>query len=213
LKKIILIITFALIFSACSSSNQYKKETITKEKEEEIAVVEAEGLVNIKNNDILLNDDIENNPTVWRKVGPYTRYSDLRLYPQKENMIYIQGYDSLFKSKVIWFAKPKNIVDVVEIEKESNNHIALSNPSPNPAINHVKTRLYWDKYLNIENASFQAYNVLGLLVSERNQFYFDKINSYSGDLTWKNDNLPDGVYLIVFQLDNNIRSVPVVISK
>lgn len=52
MKKVFLIITFALVFSACSSSKQYKKEP-AKEKEEEIAVVEAEGLVNIKNNDIL----------------------------------------------------------------------------------------------------------------------------------------------------------------
>lgn len=54
MKKLLLIVTFTFIFSACSSSKQYKQETPkTGEKEEEIAVVEAEGIVSIKNNDIV----------------------------------------------------------------------------------------------------------------------------------------------------------------
>lgn len=54
MKKILLTVIFAFIYFSCASSKRYKQETINvDEKKEEIAIVEAEGIVNIKNNDIV----------------------------------------------------------------------------------------------------------------------------------------------------------------
>ena len=127
-------------------------------------------------------------------------------------MLYIRAYDSLFKTRVIFFAKPKTTSAVVEVEP-AQNKLYLSKPIPNPMHLQVKARLYWDNSMNIENAKFEVYDLSGTVVSQSKQFTFNKLNSYSGDLVWSHSGLPAGVYLIVVKIGDVVRTTPVVIEK
>ncbi|MFH1288812.1 MAG: flagellar assembly protein T N-terminal domain-containing protein [bacterium] len=132
MKKIFLIIISAFIFSACSSSKQYKKDTAGGK--EEVAVVEAEGIANIKNNNIVkakkraLSDAQKN--AVEMAVGVYvnsvTRVEKSMLVEQKifsKTNGYIKKYKILSEGEKNNFYKIKieAVVKIEEINKDIND--------------------------------------------------------------------------------------------
>ncbi|OGU39598.1 MAG: hypothetical protein A2X61_11185 [Ignavibacteria bacterium GWB2_35_12] len=159
--------------------------------------------------EILVNDDIDNQPTVWRALPPQKRYRYF-ISAKNDSLIYLFGYDSLFNSNVIWFAKSKKITGV-EVQTEVLNKMYLTPPSPNPAKDFVKTRIYWDNNYDFEDASISVYNILGYQILDKKQFSFTQINSYSGELIWDSSNYPSGVYFISVKLGPNSITLPLVI--
>ena len=98
-------------------------------------------------------------------------------------------------SNVIWFAKLKTGTSV-EYNVENINALYLTSPMPNPAYDFVKTQVYFEKDNNIEEADIKVYNILGNLVSEKNQFTIDRKNNYSAEITWQCGVKENGVYII-----------------
>ncbi|MGA2296502.1 MAG: T9SS type A sorting domain-containing protein [FCB group bacterium] len=158
------------------------------------------------------NDDFENHPSLWKDITPSSRYANLVLNVQKDSLIFISAYDSLMHSEVLWFAKPQTITSVEGLN-DLSGIVYLSEPSPNPAQNYTKVRIYWDMSLNIEQADIAVYDVLGTIVSSKNQFVLNKINSYSGELLWNIQSIPSGVYFIVLTLNNSTHAVPVIVLE
>ena len=161
--------------------------------------------------EILVNDDIDNQPTVWRALPPQKRYRCF-ISSKNDSLIYLFGYDSLFQTNVVWFDKSKTITGV-DVQTEVLNKMYLSPPHPNPAKDFVKTRIYWDNNYDFEDASISVYNILGYKVSEKKQFSFTRINAYSGELTWDSSNYPSGVYFISVSLGHGTKAIPVVIIR
>ncbi|OGU18157.1 MAG: hypothetical protein A2475_08790 [Ignavibacteria bacterium RIFOXYC2_FULL_35_21] len=158
------------------------------------------------------NNEIENEPFVWNNISPKTRYSEFYMDVQQDSLIYMTAYDSLMKSDVMWFAKHKKITSVEE-QIEVSNTLYISQPIPNPAQDFVKVRVYWNMSYNIENAVISVYDLLGTLVSEKKEFSFNKINNYSGELTWLSENQNSGVYLITIKIGTEIKAFPFVIAR
>lgn len=112
------------------------------------------------------NVDIENNPNEWNDVTPKLRYSLFSMVVQKDSLIYMTAYDSLMKSNVMWFAKPKKVTNVEE-EIEVSNYLYLTKPYPNPSLDYVKTKIYWDTSNNINDVIIEVYDIIGNIVSDK----------------------------------------------
>ena len=158
------------------------------------------------------NDDIENNPDKWIDVTPQTRYGNFSMVVRKDSLIYMTAYDSLMKSNVMWFAKPKKVTNVDE-QVEVSNYLYLSKPYPNPSQAYVKTKFYWDIGSNIDDAIIEVYDIMGNVVSDKTQILFNQINNYSGEITWLTKNQNSGVYIISVKLGGNTKAIPVVVVK
>ena len=161
---------------------------------------------------LLENDDFENNPKDWQMVTPKKRYNGFYLNLKNDSLIYFTSYDSLMQSNVIWFAKSK-IKTSVENQIETNSNLYLSNPSPNPAKEKVRIKLYFNKRYKIEQANIKVYDILGNLVSQKNQFELNSFKDYSAFINWNCNSIKNGVYIISVELGGNRISHPVVIYK
>src|SRR3989339_16889 len=158
------------------------------------------------------NDDIEKHPTDWINITPKSRYSQFTQFIKNDSLIILSAYDSLMKSNIKWFAKPKRVTNVDE-QVEVSNYLYLSKPYPNPTQDYVKTKFYWDMSNNINDAIIEVYDIMGNVVSDRKQILFNQINNYSGEITWLTKNQQSGVYIISVKLGGDTKAVPVVIVR
>jgi hypothetical protein len=161
---------------------------------------------------LLENDDIEKTPEEWKNLVPVSRYS-VFITKKNDSLFSISGYDSLMKSNVLWFAKPKQETSVVENAVESQNLLYMTQPVPNPASDYAKVKIYWSFGRNIEDADFKVYDLLGNVVSQDEDFEFSYINASSGELKWNTSRCPNGLYLITVNLVNKKQGMPVIIQK
>ncbi|MEW6087615.1 MAG: hypothetical protein AB1498_04865 [bacterium] len=180
MKNIFLIITLVFILSACGSSRPYKQEPAkTGEEKEEIAVVEAEGIVNIKNNDIVsakkraLSDAQKN--AVEMAVGVYvnatTRVEKSMLVEQKilsKTGGYIKKYkilsegaqDNLYKTKI------EAVVKIEEINKDLSD-AGLNRPPRVPSSLNFAV-IIEDRIDDINNEDKVSENVISDKLLSRN---------------------------------------------
>ncbi len=163
--------------------------------------------------ELLVNEDIKNNPTEWEALEPHDRYGIFVLFAKNDSLITIHSYDSLMQSQVVWFAKVKKGTSVNDISVNSMNTLYMSSPYPLPAKEKVKVRIWWDRRYNIKEADITVSNILGESVATDNQFTVNNINSYSGVLIWNFKDLGPGVYFITIKLREFVRSVPVIVSE
>ena len=54
--------------------------------------------------------------------------------------------------------------------------------------------------------------MLGFSISDKSDFNFSRINSYSGELVWLPKNVPAGVYLIMVKVGDTNKSTLVLIE-
>lgn len=168
-------------------------------------------------------ENIDIDPYIWRKYKNY-RYSPPLLNITEDThlsfttlvsdtLFAFVAYDSLFNEEVLFFARPKLPSSVEENYKtETVKPIYITNPVPSPAHNFANMKIYWDYWLNIDNADFSAINLLGLQVSGKEDFQFTKINSYSGELIWRPKALSPGVYIITVRIGTNSCSQLIVVD-
>ncbi len=88
----------------------------------------------------------------------------------------------------------------------------ISAPAPMPAREFARMKMYWAQNLNIEQAEFTAYDILGVPVSVKNDFSLQNINAFSSELIWNAKNLPEGVYMIRCRLGSSHTSKAVVVQ-
>ncbi|ROL62554.1 hypothetical protein D9V86_00060, partial [Bacteroidetes/Chlorobi group bacterium ChocPot_Mid] len=82
------------------------------------------------------------------------------------------------------------------VKDETNNYLYCYPPYPVPATNTVRSLIYWDTSLDIENDDIAVYDIFGNKVAGKDKITIDKQNAYSGLLSWDCSNVPDGIYLI-----------------
>jgi hypothetical protein len=162
--------------------------------------------------EVLQNDDIANQPNVWRNITPKERYNSFSIISKYDSLIFISAYDSLMKTPTCWVAKPKTTTPVEE-QTESKNYLYCFPPYPVPATNTVRSLIYWDTSLDIENDDIAVYDIFGNKVAGKDKITIDKQNSYSGILSWNCTNVPDGIYLIRLIHGTETRTMKVIVSK
>jgi photosystem II stability/assembly factor-like uncharacterized protein len=117
--------------------------------------------------------------------------------------------EGLFKAKISDFG-------ITEVEKpkiENINYLYCYPPYPVPATNFVRSLIYWDTSLDIENDDIAVYDIFGNKVAGKEKITIDKQNAYSGILSWNCTNVPDGIYLIRLIHGTETRTMKVIVSK
>jgi hypothetical protein len=122
-------------------------------------------------------------------------------------------YDSSAKNRGIYFGSAKKANSVrEEATIEHTAEMYISSPIPQPARDIVRMRLWWEQALDIDNAEFAAYNLLGSLITRKQDFAINKQNPYSGELVWHPAKLPAGIYFVRCRIGNANCSAPVLIE-
>ncbi len=158
------------------------------------------------------NKDFKNNPQNWSKISPFERYSIQYLKSFNDSLYQIIAYDSLFKKLVVWFNKPDKQTEVENQINTEYNSIYISNPIPNPANQYVRFKIYWDSALEHSLFRFETLNIIGVVISENENFDFHIINSHSGELIWYPGQLTSGVYFLHVKLGTFNKYMKVVIN-
>jgi hypothetical protein len=145
----------------------------------------------------------------WKVTEQDGRYSALTINNYHDSLFVINAYDSLMKSKVIWFAKLKNTVSVEETN-ENKAHLYISNPYPNPAEGLSKTRIYFNQNLNFEEATIKIYNILGEEVGSNANLSFQYLNNYTVELNWNCSKVNPGIYFINVSLNGETQTKAII---
>jgi photosystem II stability/assembly factor-like uncharacterized protein len=123
------------------------------------------------------------------------------------------AYDSLFRTNALFYARVKKATSVDEdIQVEGVPSIYMAQPFPQPARTLTKMKVYHDSRLNMEQADFGVYNLMGIKVAGKESFSFSRLNHYSAELVWKIEGLPSGVYIVVIRIGNKSCSIAVVVE-
>ncbi len=85
-------------------------------------------------------------------------------------------------------------------------------PYPMPGTNMIRSRIYWNRHYNIDNAAINVYGVYGS-TSQSKKIKINKIQDYMGILEWDCSEVPSGVYIIQISLAGESRSFPVMVIK
>ncbi len=159
-------------------------------------------------------NDIDSENIIWDTVK-FDRFSVARIDNViGDSVIIFTAYDRLTNNSFLYFAKVKNVTDVEEmVEYEPINPIYISQPIPNPAKEVVKFNIYWDQRYDIDRSQIRVYNLLGEVVSKDTDFELSKKNNYSGELKWKINGIPSGVYYLLITNGVHHSSTKVVIQE
>ncbi len=161
---------------------------------------------------LFVNDDPFNEPDNWKEVEN-PGYSNLSINVMNDTTATIFAYDSLINNYVIWFAKPKKATSVIDAQTEIQTPIYNTSPYPNPARNLILTKIYWDMSYDIDKAYITIYDYKGNSISGRQDIDINRLNNYSGILSWDCSKYNSGLYFIMIKLGNSTRSIPVIVSK
>jgi len=126
-----------------------------------------------------------------------------------QNYIYVATNMGVFKAPLSDFG----ITEVEDTKIEELNYLKCYPPYPNPTANIVRSLIYWDTSIDIENDDIAVYDIFGNKVAGKEKITIDKQNTYSGLLTWDCSNVPDGIYLIRVIHGTESRTMKVIVSK
>ncbi|ROL62558.1 T9SS C-terminal target domain-containing protein [Bacteroidetes/Chlorobi group bacterium ChocPot_Mid] len=158
------------------------------------------------NHGILLST---NNGNDWRFVNDGLATLSLSKLLIHKDFIYAATGDGIYKAPLSDFG----IVNVDEPQIETKNYLYCYPPYPNPSTNIVRSLIYWDTSLDIENDDIAVYDIFGNKVAGKEKITIDKQNAYSGLLSWDCSNVPDGIYLIRVVHGTKTWTLKVIVNK
>ena len=158
-------------------------------------------------------DDITSNDIKWMQID-FKRFNVPVINNIiSDSIIVFTTYDSLTKAYPLYFGKSKQYTSVVEVLNVTNTDpIYITKPKPQPAKDKVQFNIYWDQKYDIDRCNFLVYNLLGELISNKSDFLLNKINNYSGELTWYPKSNINGVYFVTFMIGTSFTTSIVIIE-
>lgn len=115
----------------------------------------------------------------------------------------------VFKAKLSDFG----IINSVENQTEFQNYLYAYPPYPMPAINEVRSLIYWDTSIDIDNDEMFVYDMYGVKVAGKEKIRIDKLTAYSGNLVWDCSGIPTGIYLINIKHGTRTRTIKAIVTK
>jgi hypothetical protein len=129
-------------------------------------------------------NNLENKPII-------KLYRDNGNYFNKEKFFYLNDIDTnQFLSSIIE-------------DTEDQNYFYSYPPFPTPSINEVKSLIYWDMSFNIVDSDISVYDIYGNKVASKDKISINKLNSYSGYLSWDCSSVGTGIYMIQIKYGTN----------
>jgi len=139
-------------------------------------------------------------------VTPLVKYGDEIIARYKD--------ESLPWSNMLFKIKPLDLIpSSVENNIEFQNYLYAYPPYPMPAINEVRSLIYWDTSIDIENDEMFVYDMYGTKVAGKEKLRIDKLTAYSGNLVWDCSGVPTGIYLINIKHGTQNRTIKAIVTK
>ena len=99
------------------------------------------------------------------------------------------------------------------ISTEEQSYFYAFPPFPVPANTKVQSRIYWDSSSDIDYGLIAVHDILGTKVCGREKITIDKLNAYSGYLTWDCSGFPTGIYIIQINHGTRKTAIKVVVGE
>ncbi len=138
-------------------------------------------------------------------------YESIFFLKQFDNVLY-GGASFGSKKNIIKYilpTQPNGIIDQTEIRTQ----VYAYPPYPLPASDIVRCKIYWDLRYDIKNSKITVYDTFGNIIPTFDEIYIKPILDYSGEIIWDCHNVPNGIYLIVFNHGDAKKAISVVISR
>lgn len=155
----------------------------------------------------------------WRKglrLKPGEFYEfDVEFFPKEvkifeENLIFyanVEGGEIRFNLK----GEGTAITSVDEIEERDYLYVMF--PYPQPAVNVIKTFIYWDSGKRLNPSDIEIYDLSGAKLDIRSKLSIEPQNAYSGLLIWDCTGVENGIYLININHGTENRTIKVAVGK
>jgi hypothetical protein len=154
----------------------------------------------------------ENNPIIIKPQNYFEFEAYFKPKEVKEYSDSIIFYSDALESDSICYLFGRGI-DTSTSVIDYHNYLYCYPPYPVPATNTVRSLIYWDTSLDIENDDIAVYDIFGNKVAGKEKITIEKQNAYSGILSWNCTNVPDGIYLIRLIHGSETRTMKVIVSK
>jgi hypothetical protein len=105
------------------------------------------------------------------------------------------------------------IIKVEDSKIEERTYLYIYPPYPVPAKNSVRSLIYWDPRIEIDDDDIGVIDVSGNKIEGKEHITIDKLTPYSGFLTWNCAGVAPGIYFVHIKHGNNSRIMKVVISR
>ncbi|MFH1052498.1 MAG: T9SS type A sorting domain-containing protein [bacterium] len=125
-------------------------------------------------------------------------------------------YSNAFETDSICYLNGEGIdttTSVIDYAINYQNYLYCFPPYPIPATNIVRSLIYWDTSIEIENDDIAVYDIYGNKVSGKEKIKIDKQNTYSGILKWDCSDVSDGMYLIRIIHGTKTWTLKVIVNK
>ncbi|MCX6148153.1 MAG: hypothetical protein NTW25_13035, partial [Candidatus Kapabacteria bacterium] len=103
--------------------------------------------------------------------------------------------------------------EVIESQTEDLTYFYSYPPFPIPARNELKSLIYWDMSYNIDDSDIGVYDIYGNKVADKEKISINKLNAYSGYLTWDCSGLATGVYMIQIKHGTNTHNIRAMVVR
>jgi hypothetical protein len=101
----------------------------------------------------------------------------------------------------------------IESQTEDQTYFYSYPPFPTPSMNQVKSLIYWDMSYNIDDSDIGVYDIYGNKISDRDKISINKLNAYSGYLTWDCSGIATGVYMIQIKHGTNTHNIRAMVVR
>ncbi|MCX6148306.1 MAG: hypothetical protein NTW25_13815 [Candidatus Kapabacteria bacterium] len=103
--------------------------------------------------------------------------------------------------------------EVIETQTEEQTYFYSYPPFPNPAMNELKSLIYWDMGFNIDDSDIGVYDIYGNKVADKEKISVNKLNAYSGYLTWDCSGIATGIYMIQIKHGTNTHNIRAMVVR
>ena len=129
------------------------------------------------------------------------------------NTFYVYYQDDKNPINLYWMRLKDSIDTSVDYEVENKNYLYSYPPYPLPAMNEVRSLIYWDTSIEIDIEQIAVYNIFGAKVAGHDKIRLDKLTAYSGNLVWDCSGVESGIYVIHLKHGTESRIIKVIVTK
>jgi hypothetical protein len=177
------------------------------------ALTSDDGILYLAIDDTLFYTKEINNKESWKYYLFPNNGKVVMTFRKIGNYFYAYYSDGKHPMNLYWL----NIVEpssVIEINRAINgNSFFAYPPFPLPAKDYIKSLIYWDTSIDINDDEINVYDIYGNKVSGRENIIIDKQTKYSGILKWDCSGVADGIYLIHIKHGTKSWTLKVLVNK
>jgi photosystem II stability/assembly factor-like uncharacterized protein len=130
----------------------------------------------------------------------------------KDSSFAIAIFDSISNNTAIYFVNSSSKSSVIS-DTEDQTYFYSYPPYPIPAMNEMKSLVYWDMSYNIDVSDIGVYDIYGNKIANKDKISINKLNSYSGYLNWDCSNVGTGVYMLQIKHGTNTHNIRAMVVR